>query len=554
MLRRYIQLAGHLLALMTGILALAGCGTQPTVLPTQAAVAVVGTADAVGTAVPANAPIPTSQPTATLPELPTAEAGERPLLPRFAGSAAFTNQAAGLNAASLPAPGAFTAVAFSLNAELPTGPATAAALRASALPFTFEEAQRLAARFGFSGPLYTQMLPDVLQTAANLPAGAAAPPDLTPAFYAFDGPRTLTINPTAVSYTDSRVPVDFRNPLPFQQAAPAAEAFLQARGLLDFPYTLEEGWGHEVFVVRLIDGRPASQPDISVGVGGDGQVAYVNYQTMAAPDIIGEYPLIPAETAWQQLQAGPDENVVISAAAPGATPPAEPVSGFQYWPREHRPGPDVHLYAWPTAFAPADGNGAPRVQILNYTLQADADVLGALAAQVGQNVHVWGSLEAGTGALTVAGWEPLPELNPLFKSGVVQRVEGQARLQDAASGETFILPDVPADVPDGATVNVFAWAVRQTGLAFPVLDWEGIDRQLTEGAPAAVESGEDTAVPAYTELTIEAVTLAYYTQAIGSQIPETLWQPAWKFRATAANGDILTFYLQAIDPAFRQTE
>ena len=566
MLPRRLNLYAFLL--LVGAFALAGCGTQPTVLPTQAAVAVLATAvppeptPAAETAPPDTAA--TVQKNTTVPD-----EAERPLLPPFSGPEAFNNEAGGLGAASAAsaltiaaeALDAFANAAFTLNAALPAEPPAAAVLQAPVLPYNSEQAQNLAARFGFGGPLYTEVLPDAVQSPAGLPADAAAPPDLTPTFYAFDGPRTLNVSPAAAYYTDSSVPVDYQNPMPFDQAAPVAEAFLQARGLLDFPYALQSGWGQEVFVVRLINGRAASQPEISVGVGSSGQVAYATYRAIGSPLPLGDYPLIPAEAAWQQLQAGIDAQIVttIASAAAGVLPVTEPAAGFQYWPRQHQSGLDVHLYAWPAVFTRADGAGAPRIQILSYTLQADDSTLTALAGQVGQNVHVWGSLDAAANTLAVAGWEPLAELNPLFKTGVVQRVDGEVRLQDAQSGETFLLPDAPADVPEGASVNVFAWAARDAGLAFPVLDWEGIDLQGGTGssdtalAPAGVMGGE-TAVSPYTQITIDQVELAYYAQTINGEVdPALIWQPAWVFHATADNGDVLTFYVQAVDPSFRQS-
>lgn len=554
-----LKTKGYACLLLMVVLVLAGCGAPPAVLPTQAAVAVLATAVPTQPAIATNAAAP--PPTAAPENTAVAEAesaGERPLLPRFSRN---TNtdtgsQPTGLNAAA-PGPDAFAQAAFTLNTPLPADPTSATVLRAVGLPFNSQQAQNLAARFGFDGPVYSEVLPDVLQSPAGLPADAAAPPELTPAFFAFDGPRTLNIGPQIATYTDSRVPVDYQNPAAFAQAAPIAEAFLQAQGLLDFPYALQEGWGQEVFVVRVIDGRPASQPEISVGVGGGGQVAYASYQMAGAPVPVGSYPLIPAETAWQQLQAGVDASIMTAITPRNVGPATEPDGGFQYWPRQHQSGPDVHLYAWPAAYLPADGTGAPRIQMLGYTLQADEGTLAALAEQVGQNVHVWGSLDTAVNTLTVAGWEPLPELNPLFKNGVLQRVDGQARLQDAQTGETFILPDVPADVPDGAAVNVFAWAVREAGQPFPVLDWEGIDRQLSDEAGAAgavaLEGAGETAVPAYQQITINQVELAYYRQTMGGEAsPEVLWQPAWVFHATADNGDVLTFTIQAVDPAFRQ--
>ncbi|MBK8986932.1 MAG: hypothetical protein IPM39_12790, partial [Chloroflexi bacterium] len=521
---------------------LVGCGGPPastTVLPTSAAAAVIETA------VPTQAaPIAeTILPTAPSEPVVAAAAAERPLLPRFDG---------GMMDASQPgsvAVGALAAAVFSLNATLPETPAETAVLAAAAMPFTGEQAQQLAARLGFGGPVYTEVFPEIGQATANLPAEAAAPPQLIQTFYLFDGPRVLNVTESAAFYTDNSVAFDYLNPLPFDQAAPIAEVFLQERGLLDFAYALRPGWGEEVFVVRLVDGRAASQPEISVGVGGGGQVAFATYQMLQPPAALGSYPLISAAAAWQHLQDGVTADIVTTIVTSSATAPPADTGGFQYWPRQQQSGPDVHLYAWPAVYAPISGAGPPRIHVLNYGLQADEATLAAMAGQVGQTIHVWGSLDTGMNTLAVAGWEPAPQLNPLFKAGVIQRAAGQTRLQDGQSGETFILPDVPADVPEGAAVNVFAWAARQTGQAFPVLDWEGIDMQMAAGGETAVSP--PTANAPYSQITIDRVELAYHITATGEEsAPGWLWQPVWAFYAAADNGDRLTFYVQAVDGAF----
>lgn len=540
------------LLLLFGVLSLAGCGGQTAVLPTSAAVAVIETAvpTQAALATDTNPPAAAVEPEATAV---VTTAGERPLLPRFSGSATNNTQAAGLGAASAAAPDAFTTAVFTLNAALPDTPAETAVLAAPSLPFTSEQAQRSAARFGFSGPLYTEVYPEIGQAAANLPADAAAPPELNQTFYAFDGPRTLNITEFAAYYTDSSAAFDYLNPLAFDQAAPIAETFLQALGLPDFPYTLQPGWGQEVFVLRLMDGRAASQPEISVGVGSGGQVAFASYQAIESPTALDSYPLISAETAWQQLQAGVTADIVTAITSPATAQTTSAEAGsFQYWPRQHQSGPDVHLYAWPAAYAPISGDGPPRIHLLNFALQTDEAALAAMAAQVGQTIHVWGSLDTAVNTLAVAGWEPMPELNPLFKTGILQRTDGQTRLQEAQSGEMFILPDVPADVPEGATVNVFAWAVRDAGLAFPVLDWEGIDLQVATGGETAVTtSAPEASNTSYSQITVDRVELAYHVTATGNEAaPGWLWQPAWAFYATADNGDALTFWVQAVDEGF----
>jgi hypothetical protein len=533
--------------LLGSVLILTACGAPPVVVPTEAAVAVVGTA-VVGTAVATTA-IDSETELPSLPA-PTAEmaSGERPLLPRFSGDTAANIVA---DAAS-----PFSATTFNLNADLPDQPASAPAFRAQSPAPDLAHAQRLAGQFGFDGPLYTQ----------QFPAGVAQ--DV--GYYAFAGSRSLNVNEFNAMYTDSSVNPDYNTlPDPAQSEA-SAEAFLQERGLLTFPYEMQPGWSGEVAVVRLIDGRPANQPEISVGVTNAGQVAYVSYQALATSEQLGDYPLQPAAQVWQQLTTDltgglARGEIFLTVAQPTAvsSPPVATPTSFQYWPRIRQSAPEAHLYAWPAVYIPVEGDGPPRVQVLNYELQADPDTLQAIAGQVGQNVHVWGALDVAANTLAVAGWEALPGLEPIMKNGVLQQAGDQMQLVEAQTGATFILPDAPPDLTPEGEVNVIAWGVRDAGLPFPVLDWEGIDKQVGETAvldPALTSSLYPTLAESYDQITIDQVALAYvyspiYDATAGALPPirpDVLWHPAWLFGGTANNGDRLLFYIPAVDPAYVQ--
>ena len=158
-------------------------------------------------------------------------------------------------------------------------------------------------------------------------------------------------------------------------------------------------------------------------VGGNGRLAFASYQPFVQLTVVGTYPLISAETAWQGIQDGIDEDTLFSispATADGESLPALP-SGFKYWRRAHQSRQEVHLYTFPTVFLPVDEGLPPLIYALNYTVQTDAETSRALAEQVGVNVHFWGILDTTTNSLAVAGWEPMTDLNPLIKNGTIQR-------------------------------------------------------------------------------------------------------------------------------------
>jgi hypothetical protein len=543
---------------LLSILFLTACAQDEPSLPTRAALAELD-APTVQPEIEETA----VQPTASPPPSTETESGERPSLPNLADTAVDTGLGGGLDNNITIAEGTsaaetanlFGATTFALNTPLPTGITEAQVWQQSAVILDENRAKAIAARWGFSGPLYQLAPPDKTVVGETVGLDAAQLPANLPEYHVFDGARSLVITEGAAYFVDSSVPFDYESPQSFAQRAPAAEAVLQSMGLLDFDYALAAGWGHEVWVNRILADMTTDFPEISVGVNENGRLAFASYQPFDQLTAVGTYPLISAETAWQQIQAGLDENMrftITSAAAEqdSALPPQ--AAGFQYWPREQQSGPDVHLYSVPTVFLPVDEGLPPLVNALNYTVQADETTLRDLAAQVGVNVHFWGTLDTNTNILVLAGWEPLPELNPLIKNGTVQR-QGEETLLIEPQGGTFSLPNAPADLADGSHVNVFAWATRETGQAYPVLDWEGIDLQIpgSSGEAMAMPEMLPAAAPVYEQISINTVTLAYYAYpemqtGQNGRFQQSYWLlPVWQFTGIANNGDTVTFTVQA---------
>lgn len=551
------------MTVLLSLLFLTACTQGEALLPTRASLAELDTV----TAQPETGETAV-QPTESTPISPDAETvpGERPALPDLTAVSAESGLGGSLDnnltieAGAGGAANLFEGTTFALNAPLPTEVTKAQVWQQPAVPLDVDRAKAIAARWGFSGQLYRLATPDepvvgdvVVGDSDGLEA-AQLPANL-PEYHVFDGVRSLVMTESAAYFSDDSVPFDFETPQVFAQRAPAAEAVLQEMGLLDFTYSLADGWGHEVWVKRILDGLTTDFPEISAGVAENGRLAFASYQPFDQLTAVGTYPLISAEAAWQKIQDGGAENSIFnitSAAAESDGSLPAPASDFQYWPREHQTGQDVHLYGLPTVFLPVDESLPPLVNALNYTVQADEETLRALADQVGVNVHFWGTLDITTNTLALAGWEPLAELNPLIKNGTIWRQGEETLLQDMAGG-TFILPEAPADLADGSLVNVFAWAAREAGQAYPVLDWEGIDKQLADGSGEALAMPEvlPPVSPVYEQISINEVALAYYVYpemqaGENGRYQQSYWLlPVWQFTGAANNGDTVTFTIQA---------
>lgn len=473
----------------------------------------------------------------------------------------------------------FSGTAFTLNTTLPEGPGLAPVLQnVPSEGMSLEQVQDLANRFGFTGQIYREQYPVFEQ---EVGAPTYEPPIV---YHVFDGPRNLIIDQWGVYYNDMSIENDFENPLPFEQAVPIAEAFVQERGLIDFEYEVQQIWGTDVNFVRTIDGEPTNQPELTVGVSNDGRIFFVSYQVLRNAEILGRYPLISAQEAWEILQSGVVENNIpyqyavrpeLGLAEPAIVEEDPFVDLYQFWVREFEPGDEIHLYDWPIVFLPVDSDAAPRIQIRNYVIQADTATLNALAERVGEQTHVWGQIGPDGATLTLAGWEPIDlMLEPITGPGIITRSGEQVLFTNNDTGNIYIVPEAPADLEDGTEVYLFAWAARDLGQEYLSLDWENIDRIVNfppDEEVLPVEPIEEPLPPAegdepifepftYESFTVNEVTLAYYTTYSwptndNGEIryegqPTIIVQPTWKFSGETNTGDAVEFFVQAPQPEF----
>jgi hypothetical protein len=192
----------------------------------------------------------------------------------------------------------------------------------------------------------------------------------------------------------------------------------------------------------------------------------------------GEYPILSAQQAWERLDAA---NAVQRSEY--AVLPKEQIS--RSWERSFPLGQSVDLYGR-VYTSPSDGTlvfnvfGASGKYPLSGNIQdLSAQSLGDKLAPI---IHVWGQFEetAGKQTLNVSGWE-ITSLSGDFQSGRIERQGEQSRLV-IDGGQVFLLPDLPADLPDGVFANVSGVVVTTTASAgttgaetTPTFEWAYLD-------------------------------------------------------------------------------
>lgn len=461
----------------------------------------------------------------------------------------------------------FSGTTFILNGTLPSEPTSGLVhQRQPEVALDIATVRQIADQYGFTGPIYVETY------SSDVPSDQ--PP---PVYIVFDGPRNLRLDSWSINYTDegAAARMNYDNPTLRPETVGIAEAFLTQHGQLNFPYVAEAQLGDSVLFYRLVDGRKVNEPEISVTVNQDNEVVYVFDNTSTDWAAVGSYPLITAEQAWQQVQAGVFENSIQYQMMPAdlgePLPIEEPdfLADYKYWPRDFVPGSEVHLYEWPIVYQPVDG-GDPLVKVRTFTVIADAATLSALVDGRDSQLHLWGTLNENRTQLQLAGWEPLGEYNPIYQQGVVRRQDEQL-LFYGQEGDIYILPNAPADIENGLEVNVFGYAARDTGLEYPVLDWESIDKYIEYPEPELSEESHTTDdmpiepfVPfRYSEVQINGAELVYYLTYAFPEMQEgedPMWrpaptiylQPAWAFSGTADNGDEIKLFVQAVANEYLQ--
>jgi hypothetical protein len=418
--------------------------------------------------------------------------------------------------------------------------------------FTVEDVPRLAAVFGMNGPIYTETY--------FMEEGAEWTP--IPVYMVFDGSRQLAVGDNYLYYYDEAGVVfvgSSAEPLPYEQSAPIADAFLQQTGLADFPYQMINTNGSDIQIRRLVDGRETIFPEIQISVNSRGEVWSFSYNPLGELTALGEYPLRSAEDAWQQvLDKGVDFQTVFFNVYPGAdfVLPEQPTEDeYRYWQRTFEAGESVTLYSYPSVFTAVNNDAPPRIVLDMFILSAPADQLEAIAGYVGKQIYVEaiaGEIVGNRRILELVAWEPV-EKEYTFREGIVQRSDNQTLL-NVEGGETFIIPDAPDNLFDGEKIYVSGWIETAERGETPVFNWQGMgvifDAPVEEPAPPVDGEVEFFGIRQATinEITLQYTVVTLFDEETGAV---TLFlQPVWQFKGLTDTGEIIEIYVQAVDESF----
>ncbi|MCI0396869.1 MAG: hypothetical protein L0322_18280, partial [Chloroflexi bacterium] len=496
---------------------------------------------------------PTTEIPATTVPVATPDAATLPAVPSLAGASGLSGGVGGGGEGTAGSTLVFTnplsGTQYTLNTTLPVEPASAVVYDASnPQRFTQKDAVRLAGLFGLTGPVYTEKF-------YQEPGSEWTPPIV---YQLFDGSRQLAVGDMYFFYYDGAgLPNGVVDPLPFAQSGPIAEAFLQERGLLDFPYQMLSQNGFDVEFRRVVDGRPAIFPEIQVSVNAAGIVWNVSSNPLRAQTALGNYPLRSAGEAWQLLQEqGADFQQVFFTTRPGpdfVLP--EPPAGddlYRYWQREYQDGQIVTLCSYPIAYLPVNGDAAPRIIVEQYLLAGPADQLQALSGYAGKQIYLTGtfrSTDAGK-VIELGNWEPMENVvEYTFREGTIARDASQTLLVVSES-ESYIIPDAPADLNHGEQVYVSGWIDAPAGSTTPSLfNWQGMGILVEEPEQPEILPVDSFIPYQIGQVTIDQVDLVYAvigTYDESTQTTQFILSPAWRFKGTTDTNELIDIYVQAI--------
>ena len=417
------------------------------------------------------APRPTPMAQATLTEVQPTESGstqvaDTPVPTTMPSSAPTPTVAPTPTPAPLP-PGAvslFPNIEFTFNTPLPTEPAQVTVYSQQlSQAITVESARQVAASLGVQGDAFEEPSEGFGMSIINISNGMSQV-----RFFNYPDQFNFTPDNTAALDDNGNLP-------PFDQQVAIATAFLQERGLLNQPYRTEPlpysrggvRFGQLLDNIPVIFGIGSSSDFewIDVSVNAAGQVTQVSYsQHNYQP--VGQYSILSAQEAWQRLSSRQASQLSMYAVLS----PQEPVT-YQSWVRTYPTGQPVDLYGYASIMQPAEAGGSPQVWFDQFTLEGNIQNL-IIQNTLGRFLHVWGQIfqdTTGRRVFNVTGWE-ITNLIDENLSGVIRR-QGNQGVLVADDGRTLIVPDLPANLPDQARIDIRG--VIQAGTQ-PTLDWSFI--------------------------------------------------------------------------------
>lgn len=536
------------------------------VTETPAAAAPTETEEA-ETAVPTTEPVPVvtePAPAGTvIAEGPIPAPGGVPPLPSLSGASGLSMGMGGAGGEGetgdfLPFPmKPLSDTEFIMNAELPTADflVTVYSQQGSGL-FDLEDAQRYAALFGFFGPAYVD------------PQPADSEFEFPPVYFFFDNGRTLSVSESGLYYYNGDIAPNYQfEYMPFSSAAPIAEAYLRDLGLMEVEFRPVSSLALGVGFRRIVDGREVILDEFRVDVNTAGEIVSVSYTPLIELTRLADYPVRSAAEAWQWFL----DNGIDFQNASFVTYPAEdfvppilpppPPSGNE-WVRASEAGARISIFPYPRVMLAANGEAPPRIEADQYLLLGSDEDLFAIADYAHQQIHVTGTLRDLNGrlALELESWEPTSEeLYPYLPGleGTIRR-EGDRVLFDSVGGETFLVPDAPADMETGTAVFVWGWRGEFAEDGLEILNWQFIQRVT----PLTGEQMPEAPMPdgplpfQIDQVTVESADLIYTFSPVFDEetalIVNYVLTPAWRFHGTTDRGEQIDIYVQAVPAEYLQ--
>jgi hypothetical protein len=444
----------------------------------------------------------------------------------------------------------FEGTEFILQTNLPVVPSNVSIYQQPApKELTLAQVRSLAGRFGFTGAVYQQKLPEL---PANSSSSQNGFPTL-PTFYTlFDGQRRIQITNQGFEYSDTSIPesVWSQSPLPYNQIESIARQYLESHGLLDFSYRtlLDPNSANVIEFEVLADQWPIVNLKARVVIAPDGRIASISYPLINFT-ILTKYPIHSANDAWNALQSGatPGKWMQMSVSNP---PGANYKGPLEIWGPEYAPIQYVEITGSVSVYLPVKGEnvqpmldlgpGSPRLEVSDKDLQDLIDSNYRL-------LLLWGKLQlddSGGLIFEVAGWKDASQVEMKNIQGAIVREQGRVLLRQA-DGQVFLLPLAPKDIPNDISVSVSAWDTNRFQDGYPELGWSTIE---TPPQPAAAGNPQSNVISTPenflpTAENSSAVSVAISTSSpvtvvVTTQVPQVTVQPGNPTESSPLSGKV----------------
>ena len=325
---------------------------------------------------------------------------------------------------------------------------------------TLESARALATQFGMNGQIYL------------------TPPEIPGAgdndFLIVDGNQRLQVrsNQYFTYYPDYTRLSSFLNSLDDPGAEKIVADFLVAKGF-GTQFRIEPTDVAGVYVAKpLLNGYPIqfeyfSNAALTFRFDKDGLFSVESSLVLHSPVDDKTYRIISAEEAFQKLL----DPYTSAGLTLGQSSPYTPLNA---WTRPRRENETVTVWGWMNSY-PASEGGAPLVSLDGYTATGNiadvpADMPNTFVEATGQFL----STNSGAKVFNVDSWK----IYDGYEDGIIGALQRDGdHVVIVTEDGTYILPDVPADVPLPME-NAYVTGVKQ-GYVF---EWKTLDNRSSMGS------------------------------------------------------------------------